>query len=71
MDDLKISFRFDHLCFSNFTDIDRKEQEPIKQMFRTWERKIRHAAATQTLNDELQFDSLAVVSIAVETKKEG
>lgn len=69
MDDLKISFRFDHFCFSDFEEVEKKDQESIKQLICAWERKIRHAAAVKSLNDELQFDSSTVVSISVETKK--
>lgn len=70
MDDLKISFRFNRFCFSDFSEIDNEQQESIKQLFSTWERKIRHAAASKSLNDELQFDSSTVISISVESKKE-
>lgn len=70
MDELKVSFRFKNLCFSSFPEIDEIEQDSIKELFRAWEKTIRHAAAIKSLNDDLQFDSSTVVSISVETKKE-
>jgi len=70
MDDLKIGFRLENCYFSNFQEIESENQESIKKLFGSWERKIRHAAAIKSLDEELQFDSSTVVTVSVETKKE-